>query len=195
MRVLRQMGIAVVGTALLALAMWFHQVEPQARSHDLQPLRNSGRIGQDVSNSVFSIRVERVELAKSLKASGSLASQKNITTDGIFLIIHLQAKATQKPYTLDQVRLESGGYTFTGNGRAGTLDSTVGTFEPMIWRKAVVSFEIPRNRLAGARLVVGESGLLTQLTAEAAVDLGITPAKAGEMIAHAIEGYDPGSTG
>jgi hypothetical protein len=65
----------------------------------------------------------------------------------------------------------------------------------MIWRKVMVTFEIPENRLAGARLVVGEGGLLTQLTAETAVDLGFTPAKARDMIARAVAGYHPEGSG
>jgi hypothetical protein len=192
---IRRIGVIVVGTALLAAAMWLKQIEPQAHSHDTQPLRNSGRIGRSISNSAFSLRVDGVELARSLKASGASAGQANVTTDGVFVIVHIQAKAAQKPYQMDHVRLESGEYTFTDNGRSYSLSTADGTYEPMIWRKAVAGFEIPRNRLAGARLVVGQGGLLTQLSAETAVDLLITPSKAADMIAHAVDGYDPGSTG
>ncbi|MGI8330052.1 hypothetical protein ACRYCC_08795 [Actinomadura scrupuli] len=186
---IRRIGIIVVGTALLAAAMWLKQVEPRARSHDTQPLRNSGRIGQSLSNSAFSIRVERVELARSLAPPLGVTTQPNIGTDGIFVIVHLQAKAAKEPFLMDQVRLESGAYTFTDNGRTYALNTAEGTYQPMIWRKALAGFEIPRNRLAGARLVVGQGGLLTQLSPETEVDLGITPGKAADMMAHAVDGY------
>jgi hypothetical protein len=187
---IRRIGIIVVGTALLAAAMWLKQIEPLARSHDTQPLRNSGRIGQSISNSAFTLRVDRVELARSLAPTSATANQPNIGSDGIFLIVHLQAKATKEPFLMDQVRLESGGYTFTDNGRTYSLNTADVTYQPMIWRKALAGFEIPKSRLAGARLVVGEGGLLTQLSAETAVDLGITRGKAADMMAHAVDGYD-----
>jgi hypothetical protein len=187
---IRRIGILVVGTLLLAAAMWLKEVEPHVRSHDTQPLRNSGRIGQSLSNSAFSLRVDRVDLARSLTPGSGIGTEPNITTDGVFVIVHLQAKAAQKPITMAHIRLESSEYTFTDNGRTYSLNSADQTYQPMIWRKALASFEIPKNRLAGARLVVAEGGLLNQLSAETAVDLGITPSKAADMIAHAVDGYD-----
>ncbi|HXA62532.1 MAG TPA: hypothetical protein VNW94_25555 [Streptosporangiaceae bacterium] len=185
MTVMKRLATLVSGVALLCLAMWLNDLKPHVDARDMDPIRNYGTIGTAVANRTFSVRVDRVEVAGSL--AGDLGA-KDVTTAGVFVIVHLAAMGELKPYAMSQVRLESGGDTFTGNGHVIAGDP--GRFDPLIWRKAVVSFEIPKDRLAGAHLVVGEAGLLTQLSAETDIDLALTSGKSAGLLAHPAEHYD-----
>ena len=175
---------------LLVLAMWLHDREPHVLAHDTEPIRTSGRIGHVVSNSSFAIRVDSVVVARSL-SGGSLPTDPRETTDGVFLIVKFRAMGQKKPYSMQNPRLESGSYTYDTTGRTIEGGDFFGdSFPPMMWKAGQVCFEIPKNRLAGARIVVGEGLVLSQLSAESAVDLGIGKAKAADLIAHAAEGYN-----
>src|SRR5260370_40374339 len=99
----------------------------------------------------------------------------------------------RKPYAMSQVRLESGGDTFTGNGHVIAGDP--GRFDPLIWRKAVVSFEIPKDRLAGAHLVVGEAGPPPQPSPETDIDLALTSGESPRVAAHPAEHHAPQGRG
>jgi hypothetical protein len=59
----------------------------------------------------------------------------------------------------------------------------------MLWGNASYVFEIPKDRLAGARLIVGESAPLDQLSAQVDASLGIDGPKAAELIARAPRDY------
>jgi hypothetical protein len=194
-RWLRRLGVAAVSLPLFALAMWLWSWEPHILAHDSQPLRTSGRIGHVVTNPSFAFRVDGIAVAHSI-STGSFSTDRRQTADGVFLIVKFRAMGEKKPYNMDDPRLESGPDTFRTSGRIG-LDSepASSTYEPLMWRSGQVCFEIPKNRLAGARLVVGEGGLLTQLSAETAIDLGIGRTKAADLLAHAAEGYNLGGPG
>jgi hypothetical protein len=62
-------------------------------------------------------------------------------------------------------------------------------YEPMMWMPATYVFEIPKDRLAGVRLIMGESGLLNNLSAETQVDLGIDGGRAARLAAHPAPAY------
>ncbi len=192
---LRRLGAAAVSLPLLALAMWLWSQEPHVLSHDTEPIRTSGRIGHVVSNPSFAIRVDSVTVAHSI-AGDPFGGEPPQTTNGVFLIIKFRAMGEKKPYELQRPRLESGDVTFGTTGRLGlSCESPSSTYEPLMWRSGQLCFEIPKNRLAGSRLVVGEALLLSKLSAETAVDLGIGRSKAADLIAHAVQGYkfDEGS--
>jgi hypothetical protein len=147
-------------------------------------------MGEEVANPAFTVKVERVDVATSLKSQRLVAGAPDVATDGLFVIVHLRAKSNQKPFSLRDVHLETpGGYLYSTEPRLGTSDLVAVSYEPLIWGPAVVSFEIPKSRLAGAHLVIGEARLLAQLSAETSVDLGIGRARAAALISHAAQGY------
>lgn len=191
-RVLLKGGAGIGGTALLAGAMWLHSLIPGFRAAELDPIRTGGTIGQEVGNRDFSVRVEKVEAARSLAPAFSLRDPPPIGTEGIYLIVLIRATSHREPMQLRTAQLETpGGYVFKQDPRPGTASTgSQPTFQPMIWTPAALVFELPKKRLEGARLVVGSGGLLPQLSAAAEIDLGITGGRAGELISGARDGYE-----
>lgn len=187
MNVLIRVGAGIIGAALLVVAMVLYTIKPDLEATSLDPIRTTGAIGEEITTPVFTVKAGRVDVAKSVKSGGILGQQ--VRTDGIFVIVQLQAKSNKEPFRMNYVRLETpGGFSYDSSDRTGVFAAT--DLEPLIWSKAVETFEIPKDRLAGARLVVRDLSLLPELSAEIAVDLGITETKAAAMIGSAPEGYE-----
>ncbi|WP_344908039.1 hypothetical protein [Actinomadura meridiana] len=185
-------GAGVGGSVLLAGAMWLHTLQPQVRAAELEPIRNGGTIGEDVGNRFFSVRVEKVEAARSLKPGFSIGNRPPVGTDGIYLVVRVRATSHREPLELRTAELETpGGFTFRDDPRTSTAASgSQPTFQPMIWTPTVFVFELPKERLRGAHLIVGTGGLLPQLSAAADIDLGLTDGAVNELVPHARDGYD-----
>jgi hypothetical protein len=184
---LRRAGAAVVSIALFALAMWLWDREPHVLAHDMQPIDSTGTIGHVVATSSFSLRVDGIVVAHSI-TGGALATDDRITSQGVFVIVKFHAMGHKKPYSILRARLQSGDYSFGTSGRIKVqCDRSSGDFQPMLWSAGSTCFELPKDRLAGARFVVGA---FDQLSAEASVDLGLSKAKAAQLVAHAVEGYN-----
>ncbi|WP_121437300.1 hypothetical protein [Actinomadura pelletieri] len=185
-------GAGIGGMALLAGAMWMHTLRPQVRAAELEPIRSGGTVGEEVRNRFFSVRVEKVEAARSLKPGLSLGNPPAVGTDGIYLIVRVRATSHREPLQLRSAELETpGGYTFRDDPRMGSASSvSPPTFQPLIWTSTVFVFELPKSRLEGARFVVGTGGLLPQLSAAADIDLGLTSGRVDELVRQAVDRYD-----
>lgn len=185
---------AVVTAALCAGAMWMWHFQPDLESKSMNPIRTQGRIGKVVTNDAFSIRIDRYDVATSLTSS-SPSSQPRVT-DGLFLVVHFQARAEHEPYTMAHARLETrGGLTYAeGGGITGIFSSSEATYQPKLWGSGTFVFEIPKDRLAGARVVIGQklTTLVTDLSAENVIDLGIDKAKAAQLAARPAASYQLG---
>ncbi|MEU5876561.1 hypothetical protein [Spirillospora sp. NPDC047279] len=187
-------GAGVAGCALLGAAMWLYTVEPKVDAEVLDPIRTSGKVGKVISNPEFDLKVEGVVVARSLKQGlGSITSRPPVTTDGVFLIVTGRAMAQKEPMTLDTAVLETpGGYTFKKASRTSVSSNLAfSDFQPLIWGRWSHIFEVPKNRLAGAHMVISESSLFIAPSAATEVDLGITKARATQMINTAAVNYDP----
>ncbi|WP_067813522.1 hypothetical protein [Actinomadura kijaniata] len=191
-RLLVRGGAGVAGTLLLAAAMWLYDVKPEAEAGNMAPIRSTGKVGETVANRVFALRVDRVVVARSLAPSLSFGNRPPVRTDGVFLVVRAQGRSEREPAPLRSVKLEtSGGLTFGQATRPDAASVTNPELQPLIWSRSVFLFEVPRDRLAGARLVAGTGGLLPQLSAAAEIDLGITGPRAAELVRTAAERYDP----
>jgi hypothetical protein len=176
----RRVTSALVAAGLCAGAMWLWKIKPDLTTNLLNPLQTSGRIGEVVRNDTFSVRVERYDVAGSItREFGSGGAQR---TEGVFLYVQLRAKAEKEPFTMGHARLETrDGLTYQEGSRIGITTKAKETYEPMLWGKGTLLFELPKDQLAGARVVVGEGELLNQLSAESVIDLGIDEAKAAQL--------------
>lgn len=191
-KVLLNGGAGIGGTVLLAGAMWLHSVRPEVRAAELEPIRQDGTIGEEIRNDFFSARVDKVEAARSLAPSFGLGNPPPVGTDGIYLIVRLRATSRREPLQLRTAELETpGGYTYKSDPRSGSASSSSQpTFQPMIWTKTAFVFELPKDRLEGAHLVVGTGGLLPQLSAAADIDLGLTGGRVDELVRGAADRVD-----
>ncbi|TDB77756.1 hypothetical protein E1264_37310 [Actinomadura sp. KC216] len=191
-KVLLKGGAGIGGTALLAGAMWMYSLKPQVLAAELEPIRGGGAVGEEVRNRDFSVRVEKVEAARSLAPGLSFGNPPAVGTDGIYLIVRIRATSHREPLELRTAELETpGGFTFREDPRTGSASGGARpTFQPMIWTRTAFVFELPKKRLEGAHLVVGTGGLLPQLSAAADIDLGLTGERADELIRNAPDRYD-----
>jgi hypothetical protein len=185
----RKVVAGLLTAGLLALAMWLSTFEPHMQAKAQDPITTSGRIGAVVDNRDFSVRVDRVDVARSITKS-SFPTPKVMRSLGLFMIVHLNVKSNQKPFQAGHVRLVTrGGVTYDETGRAAIASFGDDDYQPMLWAPATYVFEIPPDRLAGARLVFGGSALLNQLSAETSVDLGINGDRAAQLRAHPAATY------
>ncbi|GAA2615517.1 hypothetical protein GCM10010411_58160 [Actinomadura fulvescens] len=185
-------GAGVVGCALLAAAMWFHSLKPRLEADVLDPIRASGKVGKVISNPDFKLQIERVVVARSLKQGISSSTQAPVGTEGVFVVVSGRAMSQKEPLSLNTAILETrDGYTYKKAQRPGVYGGLgPSDFPPLLWNKLDFYFEIPKDRLAGARVVVGRSGLFLAPDAATEVDLGISGARAEEMIRGAAQNYD-----
>jgi hypothetical protein len=176
----RNVASGLVAAGLCAGAMWLWQLRPGFQTGVLDPLRTHGRIGEVVRNDTFSVRVDRYDVGGSVtKKFGSNSAHR---TDGVFLFVHLRAMAETEPYNMGHARLETrDGLVYREGGRVGILTDSSETYEPMLWSTGTLLFELPKDRLAGARVIVGVRDALNQLSAESVIDLGIDDAKAAQL--------------
>lgn len=189
-QVLLRGGAGVGGTVLLAGAMWLHSVRPELRAAALDPIRTGGTIGEEIATRDFSVRVDEVVAARSLAPGFSLGGKPPVGTDGVYLIVRLSATAEREPLQLGSAELETpGGYRFREDPRTSDVSVSRPTFQPMIWTSTKLLFELPKDRIEGAHLVVGTGGLLPQLSSAADIDLGIGEDRAAELLRKAPERY------
>jgi hypothetical protein len=189
MTALRRGASGLCAVALFALAMWFTNVKPHIDGKQQNPLITKGHIGAVVANRVFSVKVGRVDVASALVQHDSLKGDRRLSTPGIFVIAYLDAMSNRKPLDLGHVRLATrGGLSYSETGRTD-ISSDSGSFEPMLWRPAFFVFEIPKDRLAGTRLIVGQSDLVNNLSAETEVDLGLDDRRAAQLLVHPPADY------
>ncbi|MEU8345948.1 hypothetical protein SAMN05443665_102175 [Actinomadura meyerae] len=189
-QVLLRGGAAIGGTLLLAAAMWLHSVRPEVRAAELDPIRTGGKAGEKVETRDFTVRVDGVDAARSLEQGVSLGGAPPVGTDGVYLIVRLSATAAREPLQLRTAELETpGGYTFRQDPRSSAVSAGQPTYEPMIWSSAKLVFELPKERVAGAHLVVGTGGLLPQLSSAADIDLGLSEEKAARLVGAATDRY------
>ncbi|MFI6514826.1 hypothetical protein ACIBF1_04605 [Spirillospora sp. NPDC050679] len=186
-------GGGLCGALLLAASMWLYEAKPDAEAGVLEPIRDSGGIGRVVSTPVFSVRVDRVVAARSLAPALSFGrASAPVRTEGVFLAVRARVRAEREPVKLMSTTLEtSGGFSFKEGPRPEAAQVVAPEFQPMLWGTATYLFELPKDRLEGARLVVGTGGLLPQLSAAAEVDLGLDKPRAAELVRTAVERYDP----
>lgn len=186
----RRVASAVLAAVLCAAAMWLWKLQPDLQAKSMNPLRTYGRIGKVVKNDTFSVQIDRYDVAASLTKESASSTQ---TTNGIFLVIHLRAKAEREPYTMGHARLETrDGLTYAEGGRVGISADATETYQPKLWSPGSLLFELPKDQLAGSRVVVGVSDILNQLSAESVIDLGIDNARAAQLTARPLTNYKLG---
>jgi hypothetical protein len=181
----------VVSLGLMAGAMWLYHVQPRLKDRLQKPIAAHGRAGAVVGNSVFSVKVGKVDVATAIaKPVGIVDKTKIIMPSlGLFVIVQMQIRSNEKPFQPGHVRLGTrGGVTYDESGRTDIFTAH-NDFQPMLWGPATFIFEIPKDRLAGSHVLVGQPGLLDNLSGETDVDLGIDGSRAAQLLAHASSAY------
>jgi hypothetical protein len=187
----RRAVIAFICAALLVALVAANRLVP-SYDQETRPISTSGVIGERVRTSAFEIKADHVSVGHTLQEKDGLG-EKPQRTNGLWVLVWADLTGVDEPVTLDTAYLRTtDGHRYDTSDRMGigSLDETGS--EPGLTRYGAIGFEIPPNRLAGARLVVGPVGGENRLGAQADIDLGLTPALTRRMVADAppVAAYD-----
>jgi len=169
---------AVLGTVLAAAAVGLQTTVPSADDRD-DPITSSGTVGEDVRTSLFTLRVERVSLARRFKKENS--DPIPAFPGHVYLIIAVDATATKRALRLQSAHLETpDGKTFESSDQITSPELLKNKWvQPMMWTKGLIVFEVPPSALPGASVVVQEQAFSLyqdKYVPEAAIDLGLDAA-------------------
>jgi hypothetical protein len=185
--VTRKALAAVASIALLALAMWLYARLPTDEERQ-GPITTEGRPGQDVRTAEFTVRVRDVRLARSVAGRYPSLGDKPIGTKGIFVIVYATVTSLNTPIQLDYAELRTAdGLSYDATGRLDLGIANQKAFQPLFATPRVFAFEVPPDKLAGARLVAGHwyAPFLRVYVPEVSIDLGLTAVTAPRLAAMA----------
>jgi hypothetical protein len=185
-------GLAVV--ALFAAAMWIKSQEIPLQHAATAPIGPTGRVGEIVENRLFSIKVEKYEVARSVMSGGSIFGgdgKKEVKTDHIFLIVYASVRASREPLSPSKPKLKTrAGLTYNESDRVRSAGDLFRVYQPQMWYRTAIGFELPKDQLEGARLVIDDTKIINLLPAKVAVDLGIDRATADRLRARPRQAYE-----
>ena len=204
--------LVCLGTAFaLAAALVVPAARPTYEERD-RPMATTGTVGQTLDTRDFRIRVKQVVVANSLVVDshpwGKPATHKKVGTEGVWVVIVADVGATRKK--ISSANGLEGGQLRTTDGSIyrkeislPSIDSTK-DLDDMIPlgppRTERFYFQIPRDRLAGARFLVTLDSLKwwddpkpweeQWFLPAADVDLGFDDAaRARDALDHAVDSY------
>lgn len=182
----------VLGLLLIAAAVYAQSfVIGKDRFDD--PLTVSGGMRQELATDLFSARLERVEAAKIIKVRTQYGVDED-GTDDLFLVVKIGATAPRRPIKLDSHLITADGLRFNATDRVPVTATLSGKWvQSGWWRSGFFFFEIPRDKIEGARVVVSQlpsSMFGDQYAAEASFDLGLDPAEVDQLARSAGAVYE-----
>lgn len=191
-----RLALICLGTALaLAGALAVPATRPDYRER-YRPMATDGPVGQTITTRDFRIKATKVLVGRSLVAklftTGLKTGTREVRTDGIWVVVIAQVGATREalstvPYGYLHTR--DGSRYRTDTELAGTMikDDAI-PLGPMHTTHFV--FQIPPDRLAGARLDVTKDDLAwpaepfaeQRFTPQARIDLGFDDHRAARAV-------------
>jgi hypothetical protein len=174
------------------------------------PFVTNGRIGRTVTEPRFTLQVEQVQTARTIRVpEGPYGTKPQIIpAGGIFVVVIATVAARRSPVYVASARLHTryGDYYTTDKLGGGLLSQPVVTplsyvrFEPGMPRRGVYLFDVPATALAGARLYVSDRDTEiarfgfyrndpVRFSDEVHIDLGISAADAVRLAREAAAGY------
>jgi hypothetical protein len=174
------------------------------------PFVENGSIGRTITEPRFTIRVEQVQTARSIRVPEGPygAKPQIIPAGGVFVVVIATVAARRSPLYVASARLHTGlgDYYPTDKLGGGILSQPAVTplsyvrFQPGMPRRGVYLFDVPARALAGARLSVSDRdiedarfgfyrGDPVRFSDEVHVDLGISAADAVRLGRTAVTGY------
>lgn len=174
------------------------------------PFVENGRIGRTLTEPRYTIRVEQVQTARSIRVPEGPygAKPQIIPAGGVFVVVIATVAARRSPVYVASARLHTGygDYSTTDKLGGGILSAPAVTplsyvrFQPGMPRRGVYLFDVPPRALAGAHLYVSDRdvedvpfgfyrGDPVRFSDEVHVDLGISAADAVRLGRTTVSGY------
>ena len=154
----RRTASGAVMIALLAAAMLVYSMHERDYDKAYAPLMKYGDVGERVDAGPFSVRVDKVTIAKSVvqAAYGNVAPPLRTAPSAIFVVVDGREMATKDGAKLTHAILRGSDGTEYGLSGKGTSDKFTDTIaQPGYWIAGQWLFEVPRSALAGLHLQVG----------------------------------------
>jgi hypothetical protein len=201
-------------SALLAAALAAAAVALQGAHWSYEraygPISHDGRVGRTLTEPRFTINVEQVRTARSIRVPKGPygAKPRSIPAGGVFVVVIATVAARRSPEYVASARLHTryGDYLTTDKLGGGLLGRPAVTplgyvrFQPGMPRRGCYLFDVPAGALAGARLYVSDRDTEdapfgfyrddpVRFSDEAHIDLGISPADAAYLARTAATDY------
>lgn len=200
-RLARKIASSATMIALLAAASIVYSYHERNYDKAYAPLMKYGSVGQTVDAGPFSVKVDKVTVAKSVVETEfeGYAAPLRTAPSTIFVLVDGRVTATRDGMELSHVILRnSAGTQFEPSGKGTSDKFTDSTVQPGYWISGAWLFEIPRSALPGVHLQVANQTevdvphqtfphLGFEFNPGADVDLGIDGGNAASLIAHAKE--------
>lgn len=154
----RRVASGAVMIALLAAAMLVYSMHERDYDKAYAPLMKYGDVGQDVNAGPFSVRVDKVTIARSVvqAAYGDVEPPLRTAPNAVFVVVDGREMAATDGTKLEHVVLRGSDGTEYGLSGKGTSDKfTDSIAQPGYWISGSWLFEVPRSALAGLHLQVG----------------------------------------
>jgi hypothetical protein len=180
----RRLGGFLLGLLLVAGIVAGVELRP-AEDERTDPITTNGRLGEPVDTGDFELTVEKVRVTHALTFDDGFTSGPALRSKGVWVVLTATLVGGSNPVTYDDARLETpGGYAYELSGRTDssltlTDDVRIG---PGIARRGAIVFELPPDRLAGARLRLGMASADRRLGPEALVDLELDAATTRRLV-------------
>ena len=201
-------------SALLAAALACAAVALQGAHWSYEraygPFVANGRVGRTLTEPRFTIDVEQVQTARTIRVPEGPYGEKPriIPAGGVFVVVIATIAARRSPVYVASARLHTryGDYYTTDKLGGGLLAQPAVTtlgyvrFQPGMPRRGCYLFDVPAGALAGARLYVSDRDTEeapfgfyrddpVRFSDEAHIDLRISPADAAALDRTAATGY------
>ncbi|GAA0985232.1 hypothetical protein GCM10009555_060310 [Acrocarpospora macrocephala] len=182
------LGVALAAAAVYAqsLAMPFEQKGSFLTRH--------GSVGQIVSADRFNARVSKVTAAKAVDTRDVSGKTAKVQTSHVFLVLDVSGTVDKEPLKLGSfdVWLHSGdGRRYLATDKVDSSLTLVGRWlQAGWWISGPLVFEVPKEALAGAKLVIttpSSAFVEDTFAPEAEIDLGLSDAAAAKLAAEAQE--------
>lgn len=197
----RRVASGALLVALAAGAMLIYAQHERDYDKEYAPLMAYGSVGKPVDAGPFSVRVDKVTVAKSVSeaAYGNVVPPLRTAPGAVFVVVDGSVMAAGKPAALKDVELRGGDgtqYGLSGKGTSGKFTDSIA--QPGYWIAGAWLFEVPRGAVAGLHLQVGDQQendvprkvfphLGFELNPGADIDLGFTGSRAASLLAHPPE--------
>lgn len=174
------------------------------------PFVRNGKIGRTVAEPRFTVQVEQVVTARTIRLPEGPygAKPQVIPANGVFVVVIATVAVRRSPEYVAAARLDTryGHYYLTdklgGSGLIAPRVTTLGyvRFQPGMPRRGCYVFDVPPGALAGARFALSDRDTEdaafghyrddpVRFSAEVHVDLGISAADATRLTRTAATGY------
>jgi hypothetical protein len=209
----RRAGAIVGSAALLVGAVAVRAAYPSYEQR-FRPIASHGLMHQRVRTVDFDVRVEKVDVARTIMGEADGGKPAELGTDGVFVIVTATVTAHRKVIELAgaYLRAADGTRTLVSDAvqipaidpvGAGTLDARASAasiltgIPPLEPRRLALIFEVPAVRLAGAQLWLslgrmewqGDRQAEDWFRPQARVDLQLGRGRAAALVAAAPRRY------